>query len=114
MTDDELRVLELLSKGGLNAKQMIIGNSGTINYNDYGDREQSPKHEPKQEQRETRSQPLSDERRQLLQQIMDLIASMVLRPSEWRHSPIPILRKQATSCVSLRRRNMLSFILLKP
>ena len=76
MTDDELRVLEILSKGGLNAKQMIIGNSGTINYNDYGNREQAPKHESKQEEqrRETRSQPLSDERQQLLQQIMDLIA----------------------------------------
>lgn len=76
MTDDELRILELLSKGGLNAKQVIICNSGTVNYNDYGDCEQTLQHEPQQadQQRELRPQPLSDDRRLLLQQIMDLIA----------------------------------------
>ena len=83
MSDDELRVVELLSRGGLNAKQVIIGNSGTINYNDYGDREQAQKHEAKEEEQrgERWPQPLSDERRQLLQQIMDLIAQ-----GEWHLS----------------------------
>ncbi len=76
MTDDELRALELLSKGGLNAKQVIIGNSGTVNYNDYSAPEQAPKQQPKQEQRQqdVAPRPLSDARQQLLHQIMDLIS----------------------------------------
>jgi len=37
MTDEmKLKMMEMLAKGGIRANQLILENSGTINYNDYG------------------------------------------------------------------------------
>ena len=55
--------------------QLIVENTGTITYNSYGEKgKQQPEPEPTRQQREEKPQPLSDKRRQLLQQIMELIA----------------------------------------
>lgn len=43
--EEKLRMLEVLAKSGMNPKQLILENSGTINYNDYGCQEQKPEQE---------------------------------------------------------------------
>ena len=43
MTEEErLKILETLSKGGMTVGQLIVENSGTINYNDYRSAERKP------------------------------------------------------------------------